>query len=428
MARRWRWSWIIGGTVSEWSPIWRVEIDGVVVTDSVLSNLTITSGRTNIYEQPYAGYCNFQIIKFDSSSDSFAVTQSISIEVKDSTGTFIPIFGGSITDLSIEIAQVGSVLNAQRINIIATGALSKIARTTTLGVLSKDYDGNQIYEILNGILLNQWQEVSPSLTWGNYNPSTTWATAENGGLGEIDRPGDYELDARSSSETNVLQLVQELATSGLGYIYESATGAISYADSTHRNTYLSTNGYVELTANDALGIGITTSTRIGDVRNKITLKYKANQTQETSDSDTTSIALFGEQAQIISTTLDKIADATSQAAFYLSLRAYPRANFEAIRYELTNSELDDADRDNLINIFMGMPVRISDLPVNMGSIFQGFVEGWTFQANYNRLTLTLNASPLAFSLQAVRWNGVNPAETWSSVSGTLDWENATIVA
>jgi len=414
--------------VSDWSPIWRVEIDGIEVTNSVLSNLTITSGRTNIYEQPYAGYCNFQIITFDSSSETYGVTQTISIEVKDSTGTFIPIFGGSITDIAVEIAQVGSVMNAQRINIIATGALSKIARTTTLGVLAKDFDGDQIYEILNGILINQWSEVSPALTWGNYNPSTTWATAENAGLGEIDRPGDYELDARTSNEINVLQLVQQLATSGLGYIYESPTGAISYADSTHRNSYLTANGYVELSANHALGVGITTTTKIGDVRNKITLQYKSDQSFEATDSDPTSIALYGEQAQIISTTLDKTVDAEDQAAFYLQLRAYPRANFEAIRYELTNSELDDGDRDNLINIFMGMPVSISDLPVNMGATFQGFVEGWTFQANYNRLTLTLNASPLAFSLQAVRWNGVDPAKTWSSVSGTLDWENATIVA
>lgn len=414
--------------MSQWQPIWRVKINGVEVTESVLSNLTITSGRNNVYEQPYAGYCYLQIIKFDSSSDPYGVTQNISIEIQDSTSTFIPIFGGSITDLSQEIAQVGSVMNAQRINIIATGALSKLARTTTLGVLAKDFDGDQVYEVLSGILMNQWQEVSPSLTWAGYDSTATWATAENAGLGEIDRPGDYELDARSSSEISALQLVQDLATSGLGYVYESATGAISYADSTHRNEYLTANGYVDLTANHALGVGITTTTRIGDVRNKITLKFKAGQTQETSDSDLTSIAYYGEQAQIISTTLDKLVDAQTQAEFYLSLRAYPRANFEAIRYELTNSELDDTDRDNLINIFMGMPIRITDLPVNMGSIFQGFVEGWTFQANYNRLTLTLNASPLAFSLQAVRWNGVNPAETWSSVSGTLDWENATIVA
>jgi hypothetical protein len=59
--------------------------------------------------------------------------------------------------------------------------------------------------------------------------------------------------------------------------------------------------------------------------------------------------------------------------------------------------------------------------------FQGFVEGWTFQASYNQLSLTLNVSPLAYSLQAMTWNQVPITETWSSVSPTLDWQNATIV-
>jgi len=35
---------------------------------------------------------------------------------------------------------------------------------------------------------------------------------------------------------------------------------------------------------------------------------------------------------------------------------------------------------------------------------------------------------LAYSLQAMRWNDVPVTETWSSVSPTLDWANATIVA
>jgi hypothetical protein len=60
--------------------------------------------------------------------------------------------------------------------------------------------------------------------------------------------------------------------------------------------------------------------------------------------------------------------------------------------------------------------------------FQGFVEGWSFQAAYNRLSVTLLLSPLAYSLQAMRWNDVPMTERWNSVSPTLDWENATIVA
>jgi hypothetical protein len=78
---------------------------------------------------------------------------------------------------------------------------------------------------------------------------------------------------------------------------------------------------------------------------------------------------------------------------------------------------------------MGQPIAITDLPLNMNSgAFQGFVEGWSFQAGYNTLSVSLILSPLAYSLQAMAWNEVPITETWSSVSPTLDWENATIVA
>jgi hypothetical protein len=69
------------------------------------------------------------------------------------------------------------------------------------------------------------------------------------------------------------------------------------------------------------------------------------------------------------------------------------------------------------------------LPVNMiGGTFQGFVEGWTFSTSYNRLSLTINLSPVAYSLQAMKWSDVPAPETWLTISPTLDWENATIVA
>jgi hypothetical protein len=127
--------------------------------------------------------------------------------------------------------------------------------------------------------------------------------------------------------------------------------------------------------------------------------------------------------------LHNAADATAQANFYLSLRAQPQPIFSQIRFDLTNPELDDADRDNLLNIFMGEAIALNNLPLNMSSgTFQGFVEGWSFQASYNQLSVTLLLSPLAYSLQAMRWNDVPITETWISVSPTLDWENATIVA
>jgi hypothetical protein len=169
--------------------------------------------------------------------------------------------------------------------------------------LTQDFDGDQILTILSEVLLAQWNEVPGALTWATYDPTTTWANAGNTGLGEIDTPGNYELAQRSSSRTVIYDLVAALATSGLGYIYESATGQIGYADSTHRTTYLATNGYTDLTANHALGRGITIKTRAGDVRNDITIKYGVSSGSEVSDTDANSIATYGNLSKIITTTI-----------------------------------------------------------------------------------------------------------------------------
>ena len=411
------------------NPVWRVTIGGVQYQTAILANLTITSGRTNIYEQANAGYTNLEIINLNQSNVLIEINDSLTIELQDSTATFVPIFGGSVVDVGIAVAEVGSVDYAQRIRIVALGALSRLPKALTDGVLSQDFDGDQIYTILKEVLFLSWQEVPQALTWATYDPTTQWQDAENSGLGEIDQPGNYELAARTSSVIDVYSLVSALATSGLGYIYESSTGQISYADSTHRTTYLAANGYVDLTANQALATGLSIQSRAGDVRNTITLKYGTNSQNEVSAVDSASVGLYGQLAQIFTTTIKHQADAQDQADFYLELRAYPRFNFNNITFELTNPELDDADRDDLINVFMGMPVNIANLPLNMNSgDFLGFVEGWTFSARYNQVSVSMIVSPISFSLQAMRWNDVPVTELWSTVNPTLDWINATIVA
>jgi hypothetical protein len=415
--------------MTQWAPVWRVKIAGVDVTDSVLASLNITSGRTNIYEQAQAGYCSLTLIVFNQAAIDYEINDTLSVEVQDTAAVYKPIFGGSIVDIAISVSEVGSSAYTQEVTITALGALARLQKALTNGVLTQDFDGDQIYTILSQVLFAQWQQVPAALTWATYDPTTTWANAENTGLGEIDTPGNYELAQRSSSRIVIYDLVAALATSGLGYIYEDANGLIGYADSTHRTTYLAANGYTDLTANQALGQGITIKTRAGDVRNDVTIKYEISSGSQVSDRDEASIGLYGELAQIISTTIKHKADAESQAAFYLALRAYPQPNFDSITYALTNPELDNADRNSLINVFMGQPIALNDLPINMSAgVFQGFVEGYNFRASYNELAVTLLMSPLAYSLQAMQWNDVPASETWASVSPILQWQYATIVS
>ena len=408
-----------------WTPTWSIDIDGVEYKDVALANLNIGSGRTDIYEQAIAGYCNLTLINTDDSAIVVGINSAVTVYINNSAGTQVAIFGGSVTDLIVGVQSGGSIGVTQTISIVALGALARLPKVLTEGVLTKALDGVQIEYVLSQALFARWNGVPAALAWNAVDPTLTWNQAFNTGLGEIDA-GNYELAARAASVTDIYSLVAQLATSGLGYLYENSAGQISYADSTHRTQYLAANGYVNLSANDAFASGLQTAVRAGDVRNYITLGYR-NGGQVT-DSDATSIALYGTLAQDIQTSLHNEADAISQAAFYLELRALPQANFNQISFPLGSPEIDNSDRDNLLSVFMGMPVNISDLPLNMGSNFQGFVEGWQFQAGINSLTVSLYVTPVAYSLQAFTWSDVPVVERWNTIEPTLTWLEATVVA
>jgi hypothetical protein len=409
--------------VTLWNPEWRVLIDGVDYQEVTLASVQITSGRTSVYEQPVAGYCYIELINLENTSYPFTVGNEILISIKDSTGTYVNLYGGFISDIEISVVSSGSISYTTSARITALGALSKLARANWELSLAKAYDGTQIYNILSDLLLNNWNEVAPALQWYQYDPTTTWANAENVGLGEIDQPGQYEMVNRAADPVSSYTLASQIAESGLGYLFEDGSGRIGYADALHRQTYLAANGYTEISATQGIGVGLKSVTRSGDVRNFITVNYNNGSTL--TDSDLASISQFGKFAEIWDTNIEKTADGILALARRLQLKAYPRAFFDSIQFPLASPDIDDTDRDALLGIFMGMPLRVTDLPPNIvDTVFEGYVEGWSFRASYNSLFITINASPLEFSQVTLRWNQVSASESWNTISPTLTWENA----
>jgi hypothetical protein len=153
------------------NPEWKITIGSVEYTNIVLSGLTITSGRTDIYSQAVAGYCTLSIINLDESVFPFQVNDGLTLQIKDSTGTYISIFGGTLTDITIEVSAAGIAGIATAATLTALGALSRLPKALTEGVLAKANDGTQIYSILSDLLVNNWNEVPSSLQWNTY-PAT----------------------------------------------------------------------------------------------------------------------------------------------------------------------------------------------------------------------------------------------------------------
>ena len=415
--------------MSEFTPSWKLTVNGVDYTNVTLANLSHNAGRKDIYSQPVASYMQISIIAVNNQTYNFAINDGIALQVKDSTNSYVSLFGGNITDLTVEVANAGAAAKEIRYTIIAVGALAKLQKAVTDGVLSQDQDGNQILDLLDNLLFDSWNEVPAGETWSGYDATTTWANAENSGLGEIDTPGLYEMENRTSNTDTYYNIAALIANSAFGVIYEDNQGRIGYADADHRQTYLLNNGYIDLDAGHAIGRGLKSTTRSGDVRNDIYINYGNNFGSQKTATDATSIATYGYRSETINTVLHDATDAQAVADRYINQRAFPQPVFDSITFPLTNSEIDNADRDAMLGVFIGMPVNLSNLPTQISSgQFEGYVEGWSWSVSFNQLYLTLNLSPTAYSQVAMRWNTTPVTEAWNTLSNTLTWEYATIVA
>jgi hypothetical protein len=411
------------------TPDWKLTVGGVDYTNITISDVQHTAGRSDIYQQPLPSYMQVTLVALNNQTLPFEINDSFDLQVKDSTGSYVSLFGGDLTDVTVSVGATGQIATVIQYTLLAMGTLTKLTKEIWDDNISQDEDGDQIYEILSSILLGTWNDVPAASTWATYNATETWEDAVNLGLGEIDQPGLYTMTAQSTTVDTIYNIVSDIANSAFGYIYEDNQGNIGYADADHRQNYLLINGYVELDARHALGQGLSTIMRSADVRNDIYINYGNNYNSQVTATDAASIALYGYKAESINSRVQGAVDAQAIADRYIAQRAYPIPAFQSITFPITNPEIDNADRDDLLAVFMGMPVHIQNLPDQIsGGDFEGYVEGWSWSTRFNELFLTINVSPVAFSQVAMRWNTTPATEAWNTLSPTLTWEYATIVA
>ena len=414
--------------MTAWSPDWKLTVAGVDYTDIAISDIQHQAGRTDIYQQPNPSYLQITFVALNGQTLPFDINDSLSLQVKDTSAAYVNIFGGDITDITVSVGATGSIATVIQYTVLAMGSLVKLAKEIYNGTISQDQDGDQIYTLLSSVFAGTWNDVPSATQWDTYDPIVEWQDAEVT-LGDIDRPGLFTMENRAAEADTIYNIASLIANSAFGYLFEQNNGYIGYADADHRQTYLATYGYVDLDANHALGQGLSTITRSGDIRNDIYINYGNNFGSQETATSATSIATYGYKAESIQSVLHSAVDAQTVADRYIDQRAFPLPAFQSITFPITNPEIDNSDRDNMLAVFMGQPLNIQNLPDQISSgEFEGYVEGWSWSTRFNELFLTINLSPVGFSQTYMQWLSVPAVETWNTINPTLTWEYATIVA
>ncbi len=309
-----------------WTPDWKLSVAGVDYENITIADIAHAAGRDDIYSQPSPSYLQVEVVALSGQTLPFEINDGLTLQVKNSSGTYVNLFGGNISDITTEVRNTGSVATVVSYTLLAMGNLVRLAKEIYTDNLSQDTDGDQIYTLLSSSLLNTWNEVPAAESWSGYDPIITWANAENIGLGQIDQPGLYIMSSRSSNPDTIYNIASQIANSAFGYMYEDNQGNIGYADADHRQTYLLANGYTELSANTALGSGLRTLTKSADIRNDIYINYGNNFNNQATATDAASIATYGYKGQTINSAIHDGTDAQEIADRYIALRAYPYAS------------------------------------------------------------------------------------------------------
>ena len=407
-----------------WLPEWRVTVGDDVYT--TVTSVSFASGRLDIDRQPTAGYCQVEIINTDGSPFTINVTESILLELKNSSGTYVTVFGGEVSDFNIGVRspeETGFITTGK---ILGIGSLAKLSKTVYNTALVESLDGAQIAAILGAALNLTWAEVTPTDTWATYPPLQTWADAESY-IGTIDS-GFYTMIAVAASATAKSQtLADQIATSALGQVYEEKDGDVSYDDADHRSQYLAANGFTNLDGSYATPASIQSTTQTARIRNSLIYRYSTGYGSTYSTSDTDSIASYGLFERSVDSNIKTLTDITLIGNRELALRKNPRASLGAITFRLDNPDMPDAMRNSLIGVFFGQPVLVTNLPSNLlDGQFDGFVENVALRATPSFTEITLYISATDFSLSTTQWETVFPASLiWSDVNAILTWTNAT---
>ena len=407
-----------------WLPEWRVTVGDDVYT--TVTSVSYASGRLDIDRQATAGYCQVQIVNVDNTPFTINVTEPVILELKNSSGTYVTVFGGEVSDFNIGVRSPEETGFITTGTILGIGSLAKLTKAVYNTALAEGLDGAQIAAILGSALNLTWAEITPTVTWATYPADVTWANAESY-IGEVDS-GFYTMIALAANASAKSQtLTDQIANSALGQMSEEKDGDVSYADADHRSNYLAANGFTNLDGSYATPSSITSTTQIARIRNSLIYRYATGYGSTYSTSDSDSIASYGLFERSFDSNIKNLADITDIASRELNLRKNPRGSLGAITFRLDNPDMPSAMLDSLIGVFFGQPVLVSNLPSNLlEGQFDGFVENVALRATPTSVDITLYISATDFSLSTTQWETVLPASLqWTGVNAILTWTNAT---
>ena len=371
-----------------------VTIDGVAYTNDAIGALSVDFGRNNVWDQQRASVSTVRLLDITNTGFPIDINDPVVIQIQNATNTgYITIFTGTVSQVAGSMRVSTVATDVATVTITSVGPFANLSRSPAGTVI---YPSETESDRIERILIEA-----------------------NANIDVIDS-GIYTLMERPVNPNDALTLVNQYAAMATGAVYETTVNTIGYASEQRRNTDVTNNGYFAIDPAYITVNNIQSQRNLSDVINLINIGY--NGDLYTGQSNTSSIAIYGTIGGTYGTEIATLTDATTLAGVYIGMRSYPKTSISAFDVRLDNPSIDNTTLNKMLNMYFGMPISITGLPVSItDTAYQGFVEGWNISFDSVMAKITIRSTDKTYSYRPARWMDTLATLQWNAVGSTLTW-------
>lgn len=371
-----------------------VTIDGIAYVNDAIGALSVDFGRNNVWDIQRASVATIRLLDITNTGFPIDINDPVVIQIQNATNTaYITIFTGTVSQVAGSMRVSTVATDVATVTITAVGPFANLSRSPAGTIVyPSEIESARIEQIL----------------------------IESGANIDVIDTGIYTLMERPVNPNDALTLVNQYAAMATGAVYETTVNTIGYANEQRRNTDVTNNGYFAINPAYISVNNIQSQRNLSDVINLINIGY--NGSSYVGQSNTSSIATYGTIGGTYGTEIATLVDASTLAGVYLGMRSYPKTSISAFDVRLDNPTIDATTLNKMLNMYFGMPISITGLPVSItDTAYQGFVEGWNLSFDSVMAKITIRSTDKTYSYRPARWIDTLATLQWNAVNGTLTW-------
>jgi hypothetical protein len=393
---------------------WVVSLDSVEVQyrstgasadiSCLIDELSIIHGRDDTTGQPNAAAATIDFTTTPTAPlPAWMDIGSVIIvtsRLADAGGTQSTRFTGKVTDLSLAWDDAGTET--------PDAGVGQITAVATLAELGRRVVGDEPWtQELDGARVTR----IASLAAIPLDPA--WSD-----------PGTVQINPRDVDAQPALDLMQSVANSAGGVVWQTRAGDIRYADSEHRR------GAAPSLVLDSCDVLVTPrwSRNLAGLVNDLSIGYgvapEGGEQPRYSASDAASMTKYGRYEYSVTTELAALADATALGNLLLVRNSSPVWVLSAMPLDLKG--LSDTETAQLLGLEMHDLIQVTGMPAigAAPTAANMWVEGWHERLAYGVHEMELAVSGFCRTTPPPRWDDVPPGTTWDTMNQAMTWNDA----